>query len=97
MSNKYRQEVFFNTRNLKCKKSRHNHTQKNRSGTSRKGLKEDSAKSISTPFVPNGNEVSLVPLKPVFNSKPFKGEENILLDKPFEESEDMYEVIYFDE
>ena len=79
MSNEYKQEIFFNTLNLKCKDSKRNHTQQNHDGTSRKGLKEDSTRSISTSFVPDGNEVSLVPLKPVFNSKPFKREENILL------------------
>ena len=96
LSNKYRQEIFFNTHNPKCKESKHNHTQRNHGGISKRRLKEDSTRSVSTSFVWDGKEVSLVPLKHVFN-KPFKGEENILLDKPFEESEDMYEVIYLDE
>ena len=36
--------------------------QQNRGGTLRNGLKEDSAKSISTPFMRDDNEVSLVSL-----------------------------------
>ena len=61
-------------------------------------MKEDSTRSISTPFQSNDNEVSLVPLISIFNSKLSKEEEDILLikkeDKLFEENEDMYEVIY---
>ena len=61
LSNKYRQKNF-NTFNLKYKESSCNHTQWNYGGTLRNRLKEDSTRSISTSFVPNGNEVSLVPL-----------------------------------